>query len=207
VARVLLINANTTSSVTGLIEQHARAAVGDTVELRAVTAEFGAPYVSTEFACAVAGDAVLDCYERHGKGCDAVLIACFGDPGLFELRKISAIPVLGMAEACMAEAASRGKFSIVTGGPAWKPMLERLALLLGFSSSLVNVNALPLAGPDLAKHEELIEKAITQEKTNSVIIGGAALAGIAARLQPKFDVPLIDSVECAARAAARLALA
>ena len=203
--RVLLINANTTRSVTDLLEHHARKATAGRVELKAVTAAFGAPYVTTEAAYAVAGHAALDALERHAEGCDAVLLACFGDPGLFALREVSPVAVLGMAEAAMGEAAKHGRFSIVTGGPAWKPMLERLAAALGFGDRLVNVNALPLPGPELANHLALIEDAIGAEKADCVIIGGAALAGMAARLQPAIRVPLIDSVACAALAAARLA--
>src|SRR5258706_4319363 len=150
VPRVLLINANTTRSVTDLIEHHARRAIDKDVEIRAVTAAFGAPYVSTEAAYAVAGHAALDCLQRHAKGCDAVLLACFGDPGLFALREQSELPVLGMAEACMAEAAKRGRFSIITGGPAWKPMLERLAMALGYGGALGNVRAPALPRAALA---------------------------------------------------------
>ena len=203
--RVLLINANTTRSVTDLLEHHARKATGGRVELKAVTAAFGAPYVASEAAYAVAGHAALDALERHVEGCDAVLLACFGDPGLFALREVSRVPVLGMAEASLAEAAKRGRFSIVTGGPAWKPMLERLAVALGFGDKLVRVNALPLSGPELANHTHLVEEAVRQEAADAVIIGGAALAGVAARLQPKVAVPLIDSVACSAMAAAELA--
>ena len=206
--RVLLINANTTRSVTDLIEHHARAAIGEEVQIRSVTAAFGAPYVTTEAAYAVAGHAALDCLQRHAEGCDAVLIACFGDPGLFALREAARVPVLGMAEACMAEAAKSGRFSIVTGGPAWKPMLERLALSLGFASSLASVRALRLTGPELALDPSMIveevRKAADEDGARSVIIGGAALAGIAARIADKVDAPLIDSVACAARAVARL---
>lgn len=211
--RVLLINANTTRSVTDLIEHHARKAIGKEVEIRAVTAAFGAPYVASEAAYAVAGHAALDCLQRHAEGCDAVLIACFGDPGLFALREAARVPVLGMAEACMAEAAKRGRFSIVTGGPAWKPMLERLALSLGFGSALASVRALRLTGPQLAADPKTAldllsresQSSVTEDGARSVIIGGAALAGIAALIAARVDAPLIDSVECGARAAAALA--
>lgn len=202
--RVLLINANTTQGVTGLIERHARAAVGGAVEWKAVTAAFGAAYVSTEAAYAVAGHAALDCLEREAGGCDAVYLACFGDPGLFALREASAVPVIGMAEACMEEAASKGRYSIITGGPAWKPILERLAMALGFSKQLVSVRTLALPGPQLAAQPELIAKEIKaaeEEGVRSIIVGGAALAGLARKLES--GVPLIDSVECGARAAAR----
>jgi allantoin racemase len=203
--RVLLINANTTQGVTELIERHARAAVNGKVEFKAVTAAFGAAYISTEAAYAVAGHAALDCLEREAGGCDAVYHACFGDPGHFALREASPVPVVGMAEASMKEAARNGRYSIVTGGPAWKPILERLAQALGYADSLVNVRALPLPGPQLAAKPELIAKEIKateEEGAKSIIIGGAALAGLAGKLKSR--VPLIDSVECGARAAGRL---
>ncbi len=202
--RVLLINANTTQGVTELIERHARAAVGGAVEFKAVTAAFGAAYISSEAAYAVAGHAALDCLEREAAGCDAVYLACFGDPGLFALREAARVPVVGMAEASMREAAKRGRFSIVTGGAAWKPILRRLALALDLSNELLNVRALPLPGPQLAARPELISEEIekaTKDGAQTVIIGGAALAGLARKLQTR--VALIDSVECAARAAAK----
>lgn len=203
--RVLLINANTTQGVTELIERHARAAVGGEVEWKAVTAAFGAAYISSEAAYAVAGHAALDCLEREAAGCDAVYLACFGDPGLFALREAARVPVVGMAEASMREAAKRGRFSIVTGGPAWQPILRRLALALDLSSELVKVRALPLPGPELAARPELISEEVekaSEDGAQTVIIGGAALAGLARKLESR--IPLIDSVECGARAAARL---
>ena len=202
--RVLLINANTTPGVTELIERHARAAVNGAVEFKPVTAAFGAAYVSTEAAYAVAGHAALDCLEREAGGCDAVYLACFGDPGLFALREAARVPVVGMAQASMHEAAKRGRFSIVTGGAAWEPILRRLAFALDLSNELVKVHALPLPGPELAARPELIAREIKSAEdqgAKSIIIGGAALAGLARKLQSR--VALIDSVECGARAAAR----
>ena len=203
--RVLLINANTTQGVSELIERHARAAVGGEVEWKAVTAAFGAAYISSEAAYAVAGHAALDCLEREAAGCDAVYLACFGDPGLFALREAARVPVVGMAEASMREAAKRGRFSIVTGGPAWQPILRRLALSLDLSNELVKVRALPLPGPELAARPELISEEVekaSEDGAQTVIIGGAALAGLARKLESR--IPLIDSVECGARAAGRL---
>jgi allantoin racemase len=209
-----LINANTTQGVTELIERHARAAVGADVQIKAATAAFGAAYIATEAAYAVAGHAVLDCLERHAEGCDAVLLACFGDPGLFALREAAKVPVVGMAEASMQEAAKRGKYAIVTGGAAWGPILRRLALALDLDESLASVRTLRLEAAELAAQPQdgtrLLLEEVQKAKADgakTVIIGGAALAGFAAKLQPQAGVPLIDSVACGARAVARLARA
>lgn len=212
--RVLVINANTTRAVTDLIERHARAALGGEVELRAVTAPFGAAYIASEAGYAVAGHAALECLERHAAGCDAVLLACFGDPGLFALREASAVPVVGMAEACMTHAARAGRFAIVTGGPAWGPILRRLAQALELGDALASVRTLRLNAAELAAQPESARRLLLEEVrkakedgAKTVIIGGAALAGFAAQLEPEAGVALIDSVACAARAAARLARA
>ena len=62
-----------------------------------------------------------------------------------------------------------------------------------------------MPGPQLAAKPQLIAqeiKSAEEEGAKSIIIGGAALAGLARKLESR--IPLIDSVECGARAAARL---
>ena len=114
--RILLINPNTTESVTTLVKRHVEAIAGDTATFVPVTGRFGARYISTRASAAIAGHAALDAYASHGAGCDAVYLACFGDPGLLALREIADVPVVGMAEASCIEASRRGRFAIVTGG-------------------------------------------------------------------------------------------
>ena len=130
--RLLVINPNTTASITDLCLRYVRTVVGDDIELIGATGRFGCAYISSEACYAVAAHAALDCYAEHGEGCDAVLLACFGDPGLFALREVSKLPVIGLAEASMQAAVERGgRFGIVTGGARWKPMLERFVAMLG----------------------------------------------------------------------------
>lgn len=121
--RILLINPNTTESVTELVARHVAAIAGDAASIKPVTGAFGARYISRASA-AIAGHAALDALARHGAGCDAVYLACFGDPGLLALRELAPVPVVGMAEASCLEAARNGRrFAIVTGGALWGPML------------------------------------------------------------------------------------
>ena len=110
--RLLVINPNTTASITDLALRYVRAAVGEGVELVGTTGRFGCAYISSEACYAVAAHAALDCYAEHGEGCDGVLLACFGDPGLFALREVSKVPVTGLAEASML-AASRARRAVL----------------------------------------------------------------------------------------------
>lgn len=209
---LLVINPNTTASVTELVALHVKKAVGDRADIRAVTGSFGCAYISSESCYAIAAHTALDSYASNEAGCDGVLLACFGDPGLFALQELSTVPVTGLAEACMFDAAARGKrFSIVTGGVRWKPMLQRLASALGLSPSLASVRPISLTGAQIADDPEasldmLIAEcnaAADEDSAQEVILGGAGLAGLAERIQHRCHVRVLDSVLLGAEIAVR----
>ncbi len=203
---ILIINPNTSDSVTALLQSHAQKEAGAEAHVQVVTARFGAPYISCEASYAVAAHATLDAWAgvvaRNATPPDAVLIGCFGDPGLFALREASAVPVTGLAEAAFAEAAAYGRFAIVTGGQRWKPMLERIAGNLGYGPSLGGIVTVEPTGAQLAQDPiaarallaEACLQAARQFDVQSIILGGAGLAGLAAKVQAQVGVPVIDSV-------------
>jgi hypothetical protein len=99
--RLLVINPNTSSAVSRLLQQHAKQAAGDGVSVQTITARLGASYIADEASYAVAAHATLDAWAAAlaaGVVPDAVLIGCFGDPGLLALRESSPVPVTGLAE-------------------------------------------------------------------------------------------------------------
>ena len=115
--RILLINPNTSPELTERIAGLARASVAGDAAIVPATGRFGARYITTRASAAIAAHAALDAFAEHGTDCDAVLLACFGDPGLAALKELSPVPVVGMAEASCHEACRRGRrFAIVTGG-------------------------------------------------------------------------------------------
>ncbi len=212
--RLLVINPNTTQAITELVAWHVRNAVGPGFEIVAATGSFGCAYISSEACYAIGAHAALDCLEKHGAGCDAVLLACFGDPGLFALKETSPVPVLGLAEASMTEAAeTAGRFSIVTGGVVWKPMLERFTAQIGYADRLASVRTVALAGGQIAADPDAALAILAEESRAAaerdgakvVILGGAGLAGLAARIADRVPVPVLDSVLVGARRIAALA--
>ena len=76
--RILLINPNTTSDVTDIVAGHARRIAGDAVEFVPVTGRFGARYIASRAAAAIAGHAALDAMADHVAGCDAIYLAFDG---------------------------------------------------------------------------------------------------------------------------------
>ncbi|MGJ7487181.1 aspartate/glutamate racemase family protein [Variovorax sp. LT2P21] len=208
--RLLVINPNTSTTVTALLQQHVQKAVAEAMDVQSVTARFGAPYISSEATYAVANHSVLDAWAatvaKDGCKPDAVLIGCFGDPGLFALREGAGVPVGGLAEAAFSAAAWHGRFAIVTGGERWRPMLSRLAGALGHTQTLAGIHTVAPTGAQLmadpAGARQLLADACCQAaerfKAQAVILGGAGLAGMAADIASQVPVPLIDSVQAGA---------
>jgi Asp/Glu/hydantoin racemase len=208
---LLVINPNTSESVTERLVDAVRSEAGPGCEVQGITARFGARYISCEASYAIAGHAALDAWAAwcaaEGEP-EAVLIGCFGDPGLWALRERSQAPVIGLAEATMREAATLGRFAIVTGGAAWGPMLRRLALALGLDGALARLEVIAPNGAALAADPraaiELLRAACVRAAAagdvQSVVLGGAGLAGMAPEVEQGLGVSLIDSVTSAARA-------
>ena len=215
-AQVLVINPNTSEAVTHALAQHLAQGLPQ-AQVHGVTAAFGAPYIADERSYCVAGHAVLDAWERAqatapASGYAAVLVGCFGDPGLDALREVCTVPVLGLAEASMRTMAAQGKqrVAVVTGGEKWKPMLERWCRATGHdagrgmqSACITEVRALPANGAQLMQSPEAALaqlapaclQSLRESQAQAVLLGGAGLAGMGARLRAQLDIPVWDCVE------------
>lgn len=216
--RLLLLNPNTSADITDLLLREARALAGD-VEFVPATAAFGPRYIGSRVGAAIAGHAALDAYARATEGglaFDAVILACFGDPGLAALREIAPCPVIGMADAAIHTAAQRGRrFALLTGGARWVPMLHEFVSAMGMMDRLAAVRSIPQTGAQIAANPdralpalaELANRCADEDGADVVVLGGAGLAGLAARLAPSVRVPLVDSLAAAVSQAIALASA
>ncbi|GAA6141420.1 aspartate/glutamate racemase family protein [Hydrogenophaga sp. 5NK40-0174] len=207
--QLLIINPNTTSSVSERMRAHAQALAGERAHVTVATAAFGARYIANEASYAVAAHAALDTWAGAlaeppfaQTPPDAVLIGCFGDPGLFALRESSAVPVSGLAEASFLSAAALGRFAIVTGGERWAPMLRRLAQNLGMGEHLTSIVTVAPTGAELAADPSMAQRelgracqqAVSSGPVDAIILGGAGLVGMVPLVQDSVPVPVLDSV-------------
>jgi allantoin racemase len=211
--RLLLINPNTSVAMTDLMLGVARKAASAGVDITGVTGRFGGRYVASRATYAIAAHAALEAYGEYASEAEVVMLSCFGDPGLFALRDIARQPVIGMAEAsCLEAAAMGGRFAIVTGGSRWGPMLREFVISIGLGERLAVVETIAPTGADIARAPDdalaalvaACHSAAAVYNPESIILGGAGLAGLAHRIQDRVPIPLIDSVEAMVRAAERL---
>ena len=133
---LLVINPNTSASVSELLQHHLQRAAWRALDVQTVTARFGAPYISSEASYAVAQHAVLDAWaaalrERRAarRGPDRLLRR----PRPLRAARGAGVPVSGLAEAAFARRRRHGRFAIVTGGDALAADAARLACALGFA--------------------------------------------------------------------------
>lgn len=205
--RALILNPNTSVAVTERLCAHLAPRLRGWTLIPA-TARLGANYIASEVAYAIAAHAALDAWAQAPTEIDAVLVSCFGDPGLEALREICGVPVIGLAEAAMREAARGGRFAIVTGGERWPAILQRRAAAAGVGEQLAGIRVLRESGAELLADPpralDLLERAARDAReqfgAESVLIGGAALAGMGEALATRLPFAVIDNVSAAARA-------
>jgi allantoin racemase len=212
--KILLANPNTTVAVTERIAAVARAAARPGTEIVAVTGQTGVPYIATRAEAVIGARVALELLAEHAAGCDAAVVAAFADPGLGGARELLSIPVIGMAEAAMLTACMLGRrFSIVTFATAMGPWYRECVDYNGLSSRLASIRCVSGGFRDIASVPEdmgdaLVDacrQAVEQDEADVVILGGAPLAGLAALVADRVEVPLVDGVAAAVRQAEVLA--
>ncbi|VIO75864.1 hypothetical protein CI1B_61410 [Bradyrhizobium ivorense] len=213
--KILLLNPNTTAAVTDLLHAAGSKVVSAGTELVPVTASRGVPYIATRAEAQIGGAIALEMLAEAGDGCDAAIIAAFGDPGLFGARELFSFPVVGLAEAAMLTACMVGRrFAIVTFAGVLTPWYEECVAMHGLTARCAGVRALDGAFQSIsevqAEKEELLvalaKQAVEQDHADVVILSGAPLAGLAAKVRDRIPVPVIDPVAAAVRQAETLAV-
>jgi allantoin racemase len=204
--KLLIINPNISESVTTLIEAEARRAASKDTEITMMTAPLGLAYIETQAEALIGGYAVLNILaERHSEF-DAAIIAAFGDPGIAAAQEVLDIPVVGLSNSAFVTACLAGpRFSIVAISERIVPwyrscvvangLIYRLASIRSLTELLKNVGTIQEEHRDSLL--ELCTSAARKDGADSIVVAGAPLAGLAAKLKFEISVPLIDGVSSA----------
>lgn len=211
--KLLVLNPNTSTAITDRLMAAARPAAATGTELQALTAPRGFPYISTRAEAQIAGAIALDMLAEHADGCDAAIIAAFGDPGLAAAREMFDMPVVGMAEAAMLTACMLGRrFAIVTFAQTLGPWYADCVASHGLTGRLAGIRMLDGAFASVADVQgekeallvELANRAVVEDEADVVILAGAPLAGLAAKVRDRIPVPVVDQMAAAVKQAEAL---
>ncbi|AMJ62493.1 aspartate/glutamate racemase family protein [Bosea sp. PAMC 26642] len=211
--KILLLNPNTSASLTALLMDAAKQVVSPDTELVPATASRGVPYISTRAEAQLGGAVVLEMLAERAGGYDAAVIAAFGDPGLFAARELFEVPVVGMAEAAMLTACMLGRrFAIVTFATALGPWYQECVEIHGMAQRCVGIRMLDGAFRTISDVQEekeellvsLANETAVQTNCDAIILAGAPLSGLAAKVRARISVPVIDQVQAAVKQAETL---
>ncbi len=206
---ILVINPNTTASMTDKIGEAARAAARPGTRITAINPPDGPAAIqgADDGAAALPGlFALVDREMASGVQYDALIIACFDDTGLWELKERCDIPVLGIGEAAYHTAALHAeRFSVVTTLAVSVPVLEANLHKTGLSDRCARVRAsdvpvLHLEDPGSGADDKIrseIGKALSTDGVGAIALGCAGMAALAEDLSTEFKVPVIDGVASA----------
>lgn len=203
--RILVVNPNTTAGMTAKIAAAAQRVAAPGTDIVALTSPHGPASIEGYYDEAMSLAGLLQAV-REAADFDAVIIACFDDTGLDALRCLTDKPVVGIGEAGYRMAAMlSNKFSVVTTLARSVPALEHNLMRYGMDrqcqrvrSSEVAVLELEHANPAAyEKIEAEIERAISEDRAEAIVLGCAGMADLAQAMSERFGLPVLDGLACA----------
>jgi allantoin racemase len=211
--KLLVVNPNTTESMTRTIAAAAELVAAPSTEIIARTSLMGPVSIEGYYdeALSVPG-LLIEIGKGENQGADAAIIACFDDTGLDAARVLCAIPVIGICEAALATATFLAKrFTVVTTLDRSRVPIEELCRRYGMGDRVrvraSNIPVLALEDPNSGARDRLrseIVAAIEEDRAEAIVLGCAGMADLARTLQREFGMPVIDGVGAAVKQAEAL---
>lgn len=204
---ILVVNPNTTASMTAKIGEAARSVAMSDTRIIAVNPQDGPPSIEGYFDEIFAIPGLIGEMQKHAHA-HACVIACFDDTGLDAARCATTMPVVGIGEAAFHMASLiAGKFSVVTTLSRSVPAIEHNLVRYGLASRCAKVRAsdvavleLEVPGSDARfKISEEIGRAIRDDRAEAIVLGCAGMADLAASLSEEHGLPVLDGVACAVK--------
>jgi allantoin racemase len=207
--RIKLINPNTTQRMTDAMGRCAREVAAPGTEVIAVNPTMGPPSIEGYYDEALATPGLLaEVAAGEREGCDAYVIACFGDPGLYAAREVARGPVIGIAEAAMHAASVLAPgFSVVTTLARTCGMAWHLAERYGMRRFCRNVRATDVAVLDLDKPGSAARRiildecrrALAEDGSDAIVLGCAGMAELCREIEDALGAPVIEGVTAAVK--------
>lgn len=183
--RVLAVNPNTSRHTTERLVEGIRAVAGLAVEVIGVNVAHGPAMIIDSDALDAAANAVVSTVEgvlAGGEQIEIIVVGAIGDPGRDRLRSLLDLPVIGIGESALREAAAVGTVAVVTTTPLLVPTLERLAATAAPEAIFAGVflttsDPLTLAADPIRQADELALAArdAVVAGAEAIVIGGAPL--------------------------------
>jgi len=202
VSSLLVINPNTSLEMTEQIRNTIQKISHKEHEVICKNPDIGPESLESFFEYSLATVGVLRVIAEEKGKYDGILLACFGDPGLYAIKEVASVPIVGIAEASLSAALLLGQsFSILVALKKAVPMMENMVLNYGLSKRLASVEPLEISVLDLEKgRQQTIEKMLKVGKkaidkgAEVLILGCAGMTGFSTVLEKELGVAVVDPI-------------
>lgn len=211
--RIIVVNVNTSRSMTEAIGEAALRYASPGTETIALQPYFGAEAVDSYFESYLAAVAVIDCVLAYDQPYDAVVMAGFGEHGREGLQELVEQPVVEICEASAHAAMLIGRaYSVVTTlQRSVPPIVDRLRVS-GLMDRCASVRASGMSTLEVDKDPTGAIRAVVAEARKAVefdhaeviCLGCAGMAGLEEAITSELHVPVIDGIGAAVRLAEAL---
>ncbi len=199
--KALIINPNTSQEMTAEIEATAAQSFKPPWTYMMATAPAGPESLESWTDYHLASVCVLPLLERHAD-VDGVVLACFGDPGLYPLKESCDFPVIGIAEASISLALLLGaKFGILAGMRRAVELMDSMVRTYGLEARYAGTEALEMRVLDfeLRPDDTLngLENAglkLRGQGAEVILLGCAGLTTFTEETYRRIQMPIIDPV-------------
>jgi len=211
--RVIVVNVNTSPTMTASIGDAARRYASPGTEIVALQPYFGAEAVDCNFESYLSAVAVMDRVLAYDEAYDAVVLAGFGEHGRDGLQELIEQPVVEICEASAHVAMMIGRaYSVVTTLQRSVPAIEDRLRLAGLLDRCASVRASGMSTLEVDRDPQAAVLAIVAEAAAAVksdfaeviCLGCAGMAGLEEAITTALHIPVIDGVGAAVRLAEAL---
>jgi allantoin racemase len=208
--RILVVNVNTTASMTDAIASSARRYARPDTEILATQPAWGPESVDSFMEGYLSAAAVVERVITFDEPFDAVVLAGFGEPGREGLREVVDVPVLDVTDSAAAFACQLGyRYSVVTTLARSIPSIQENLRNAGLLDRCASIRATDLSTLELEQDERKTRerltvearRAIDEDQAEVICLGCAGMASLDKELEQALGVPVVDGVVAAVKLA------
>lgn len=200
IPRIAILNPNATARMTEDMVAAAQAALGGRAEIFGLTNTGGPPAIQGEADAVACLPGLCALYDRAlSEGVDGVIVGCFDDTGLAELRARAGGPITGLGEAgCLVASLHRVGFAVLTTTEGSVPVIEDNIDLMGLAPRCRGVFAAGVPVLELPHRVAELRAALGQIREAApeaaVVLGCAGMSPLAVQIAEGVAGPVIDPV-------------
>jgi len=202
---ILVVNPNTSDVVLEVILASARRRALPTTRITGLSSPNGTRNIDCAYGDYMSAPHMIEAVRRRvaTDRPDAVVLAGFGNVGVFALKEVLDIPVCSISEASMAMACLLGhRFSTLTMLEQFIPYQQDLVRLYGFDAKCASVRAININVEQAVTDRERalrdlsaqVKELVSRDQAEVVILACAGLCGYDEALSAMSGVPVIDPV-------------